>query len=40
MIKTMYFIATMLISDHTISESTPYTLAAVGSKPYSALKHS
>ena len=36
----MYFTLTTLISDQTISDSTPTTFAGVGSTPCSPLKHS
>jgi len=38
MMKTMYLMLTMMISDQTISERTPYTLEGIGWRP--CLKHS
>jgi len=40
MMKTMYLMLTMEMSDQTMSESTPLMFAELATSPYSGLKHS
>ena len=37
MMKAMYLMATTMTNDHTIIESTPYTLSGMAARPYSLL---